>query len=46
MRALVVLWCRIHIAVCAEIIHHLDPDDDEEYGPRIYWGGDAPKGKP
>jgi len=42
----ITLMCRIVIAVCAEIIHHLTPDEvievEEEYGPRIFWGGDAP----
>lgn len=41
---LLVLGCRIVIAVCAEIIHHISPEEvtEEDFGPRIHWGGDAP----
>ena len=40
---MITLLMRCVIAVCAEIIHHIHPDEVvEEYGPRIFWGGDAP----
>jgi hypothetical protein len=44
----IILVCRIVIAVCAEIINHFQPETEveEEYvevfGPRIQWGGNAP----
>lgn len=39
MTGLVTLACRIVIAVCAEIIHHINPEEtlEEDFGPRIYW---------
>jgi hypothetical protein len=45
----IILVCRIVIAVCAEIINHFQQETEveEEYvevfGPRIQWGGNAPK---
>ena len=44
---MIVLVCRIVIAVCAEIINHFEQETEEEeyvevFGPRIQWGGNAP----
>ena len=43
MTTLTVLLCRIVIAVAAEIIHTLQPDQDdvEPFGPVVKWGKDA-----